>query len=293
MRGWYTGDDGTRRATSTGSGRRRARASACVNLDNSLYFAERPDQQLVPRRLPRRHATPSRSPACGATRTLRPSRSQAGQPLDVTLAWTDAPDLLPAGHARARQQPRPDRRRGPAADLRRQQHQQPDEPGGRGRRDARREPAPPDSVNPTERIRIANPAAGTYTITVTGSSDRDGEPGVRSRGERADHAPAARTSRRGHQRQRRPARHADDLERRGSSPIELATRRGRSLHDERADDGDCRGRDRRHADDVRGLLQRGRGRLPRASTEAQSRPRPDYGDRPDRRDEPRDPADRA
>ena len=164
MRGWYSGDEGGQRAfdgqwPSAGQGFGR------VNLDNSLYFSSDPTNnwyQDVWR------ADAAAFPAgVGATRSYT-LNVQAGSPLDVTLAWTDAPSLLPAGT--------------PA--LVNNLNLTVTGPGGTyvgNNMNSRATPgvavaetppglAAPDAVNPTERIRIASPAAGTYTITVTGAS---------------------------------------------------------------------------------------------------------------------------
>jgi CARDB len=164
MRGWYSGDEGGQRAfdgqwPSAGQGFGR------VNLDNSLYFSNDPTNnwyQDVWR------ADAAAFPAgVGATRSYT-LNVQAGSPLDVTLAWTDAPSLLPAGT--------------PA--LVNNLNLTVTGPGGTyvgNNMNSRATPgvavaetppglAAPDAVNPTERIRIASPPAGTYTITVTGAS---------------------------------------------------------------------------------------------------------------------------
>ena len=171
MRGWYSGDDGGQRALdgqwpSAGQGFGR------VNLDNSLYFTNDPannwyqdvwrgDAQAFP-------------VGNGATRSY-PIKVQAGAPLDVTLTWTDAPNLLPAGtpalvnnldltvtgpggtyvgnnmNSRAL----------PSTDV----------------AETLAGPGVADSLNPVERVRIAAPAPGTYTITVTAASVQTGNQG--------------------------------------------------------------------------------------------------------------------
>ena len=100
MRGFYTGDDGTQRALdgqwpSAGQGFGR------VNLANSLYFAgDRSNNWYVDvYRGDTEGPENTRSfPASSApqVRTFQLD-VRRGQALDVSLAWTDAPDLLPAG----------------------------------------------------------------------------------------------------------------------------------------------------------------------------------------------------
>ena len=97
MRGFYTGDEGTRPvgAAEDGQWPSAGQGFGRVNLDNSLYFASDPVNtwyQDVYRAdgaaFPVSNTSASRSYTIGVA---------PGQPLDVTLAWTDAPDLVPAG----------------------------------------------------------------------------------------------------------------------------------------------------------------------------------------------------
>jgi hypothetical protein len=175
MRGWYTGDDAVNaatRAASDGQWPSAGQGFGLVNLDNSLYFSNDPTNnwyQDVWR------ADPAAFPAgAGATRSYS-INVQAGSPLDVTLDWTDPPHSLPAGT--------------PA--LANNLNLTVTGPGGTyvgnnfnsrtnpGVAVAETPPGPaaPDTLNPTERIRIAAPAAGMYTITVTGASVLQGNQG--------------------------------------------------------------------------------------------------------------------
>jgi hypothetical protein len=167
MRGWYTGDDaGTdqSRALTDGQWPSAGQGFGRVNLDNSLYFANDPTNNWyhdVWRGDDEAFGT------AGGTRTYT-LNVQAGEPLDVTLAWTDAPNLLPGGS--------------PA--LVNNLNLTVAGPGGTyvgNNMNSRTNPgiavaqtpagiAPPDLVNPVERVRIASPAPGTYTITVAGAS---------------------------------------------------------------------------------------------------------------------------
>ena len=93
MRGWYSGDEGGQRALdgqwpSAGQGFGR------VNLDNSLYFSNDPTNNWY--RDVWRSDAEAFAAGVGASRSYTVN-VQAGSPLDVTLAWTDAPSLLPAG----------------------------------------------------------------------------------------------------------------------------------------------------------------------------------------------------
>jgi hypothetical protein len=171
MRGWYSGDDGQVRGLdgqwpSAGQGYGR------VNLDNSLYFSNDPANNWY-QDVWRADAA-AFSAGAGATRSYTVN-VQPGSPLDVTLAWTDAPNLLPAGT--------------PA--LVNNLNLTVNGPGGTyvgnnmnsrvspsvAVAETTPGPAAPDSVNPNERVRIGNPPAGTYTITVTGASVLQGMQG--------------------------------------------------------------------------------------------------------------------
>jgi uncharacterized repeat protein (TIGR01451 family) len=179
MRGFYTGDDGTTRALdgqwpSAGQGFGR------VNLTNSLYFAGDPTNNWYIDRFRGDTSGPmnNRSFSVSAlpqTRTFQ-LKVGAGQPLDVTLAWTDAPDLLPAGspalinnldlvvtapNGTTYVGNNMNSRTNPAV------NQAETLPGA----------GPADVDNPTERVRIAAPAAGTYTVTVQAGPIADGNQG--------------------------------------------------------------------------------------------------------------------
>ncbi|MBI4259575.1 MAG: S8 family serine peptidase, partial [Actinobacteria bacterium] len=163
MRGWYTGDDGTTRVED-GQWPSAGQGFGLVNLDNSLFFENDPLGNWYHDAW---RADPDAFPvsAAPATRTYQLS-VEAGKPFDVTLAWTDAPDLLPAGS--------------PALvnDL----NLTVTDPNGvvyvGNNMNSRATPAvqtaetlpgaaPPDTVNLTERVRVTDPVAGTWTITVT------------------------------------------------------------------------------------------------------------------------------
>jgi uncharacterized repeat protein (TIGR01451 family) len=165
MRGWYTGDDGTTRVQdgqwpSAGQGFGR------VNLDNSLYFSNDPANNWY-------HdvyrADAEAFPVSGAPATRSYEIDVAdGQPLDVTLAWTDAPNSLPAGSPALVNNldltvtgpngtqyvgNNMNSRANPSVDVAETL------PG----------PASPDVRNLTERVRVADPAPGTYTVEVRAS----------------------------------------------------------------------------------------------------------------------------
>jgi uncharacterized repeat protein (TIGR01451 family) len=179
MRGFYTGDDGSTRSLdgqwpSAGQGFGR------VNLSNSLYFAGDPTNNWYIDRFRGDTSGPmnSRSFSVSAVPQARTFQLKvgAGQPLDVTLAWTDAPDLLPAGSPALINNldlvvTAPDgttyvgnnmnSRANPAVDVVETL------PGA----------GPVDVTNPTERVRVAVPAAGTYTVTVQAGPIADGNQG--------------------------------------------------------------------------------------------------------------------
>ncbi|MBD0348198.1 MAG: S8 family serine peptidase [Thermoleophilia bacterium] len=172
MRGFYTGDDGTQRAfdgqwPSAGQGFGR------VNLDNSLYFANDPTNNW--------YADVYRGDTANADANLRPfpvsntpaSRSftlhaEPGQPLDVTLAWTDAPNVAPAGTpALVNNLDLVVTGPGGATYVGNNMNSRANP--GVAVAETLNAPAPRDLSNLTERVRVANPAAGDYTITVAAS----------------------------------------------------------------------------------------------------------------------------
>jgi uncharacterized repeat protein (TIGR01451 family) len=162
MRGWYTGDDGTSRVQdgqwpSAGQGYGR------VSLDNSLYFSGDPTNNWF-HDVYRADAEAFPVSGAPATRTYEIDVA-AGQPLDVTLAWTDAPNVLPAAspalvnnldltvtgpdgtqYVGNNMNSRADPTVEVAETL----------PG----------PAAPDARNLSERVRVADPTPGTYTVAV-------------------------------------------------------------------------------------------------------------------------------
>lgn len=174
MRGWYTGADGTQRSLdgqwpSSGQGYGR------VNLDSALYFSGDPSNAWY-QDVWRGDADAFVGPAALPATRSYPIRVQAGEPLDVTLSWTDAPNLLPAGT--------------PALvnnlDL------TVTGPGGAvyvgNNMNSKTSPsvavgettpgaAPPDVREVTERVRIAAPATGTYTVTVSAGALPTGNQG--------------------------------------------------------------------------------------------------------------------
>ena len=173
MRGFYTGDDGQVRALdgqwpSAGQGFGR------VNLDNSLHFSGDPSNNWY-HDVWRADGEAFVTSNTGAGRSYQ-LQVDAGEPLDVTLAYTDAPDALPAGT--------------PALvnnlDL------TVTAPNGTiyvgNNMNSRATPGvavaetlagtgAPDVKNPVERVRIAAPAAGTYTVTVAATAVATGRQG--------------------------------------------------------------------------------------------------------------------
>jgi uncharacterized repeat protein (TIGR01451 family) len=175
MRGFYTGDDGSDRA-SDGQWPSSGQGFGRVNLANSLFFTGDQTNNWYAD-VYRGDTTgdanfqPFPASAAAQTRTFQ-LKVAAGQPLDVTLAWTDAPNLLPAGT--------------PALvnnlDL---VVSGPGTGGGAmtyvgNNMNSRATPSvaeaetlagnvPRDIRNPTERVRLANPTPGTYTVTVEAS----------------------------------------------------------------------------------------------------------------------------
>ncbi|HKZ83752.1 MAG TPA: S8 family serine peptidase [Anaerolineae bacterium] len=173
MRGFYTGDDGNLRALdgqwpSAGQGFGR------VNLSNSLYFTDDPANNWY-RDVWRSHADAFPASNAQHVRTYM-LNVQPGAPFDVTLAWTDAPNLLAQGT--------------PALvnnlDL---EVVAPDGAVYAGNNmNSRAVPSvnvaetlpgalPKDVANPVERVRIASPMAGAWTIRVLGTKIMTGRQG--------------------------------------------------------------------------------------------------------------------
>ena len=172
MRGWYTGDDGNVRAAdgqwpSAGQGFGR------VNLDNSLYFSNDPTNNWYQDVW--RGDAQAFGAGVGASRSY-PIQVQAGAPLDITLAWTDAPNLLPGGTP-ALVNNLNLTVTGPGSSTRVGNNMNSRANPGVGVAETMVGQAAADALNPTERVRIANPTAGTYTVTVTGASILQGQQG--------------------------------------------------------------------------------------------------------------------
>ena len=174
MRGWYTGTDGTRRELdgewpSAGQGFGR------VNLDNGLYFAGDPSNawyQDVWRGDAQAFVGPSAVPA---TRTYS-IRVQAGEPLDVTLSWTDAPNLLPAGSP-ALVNNLDLTVTGPTGTVYVGNNMNSRTTPSVAVGETLPGPAAPDTRNVTERVRIQAPVTGLYTIAVAASALPSGNQG--------------------------------------------------------------------------------------------------------------------
>jgi hypothetical protein len=174
MRGWYTGDEGTLRELD-GQWPSFGQGFGLLNLDNSLYFPADPanawyhdvyraDEDAFPIGL-------------AASRTYQ-LQVAPGQPLDVSLAWTDAPDVLPAGT------PAPVNNldlvvEGPGGEVYIGNNMntrllEPDAEVGETPDDAL---ALPDLLNNVERVHVPEPAAGVYTVTVDAPAVLDGPQG--------------------------------------------------------------------------------------------------------------------
>jgi hypothetical protein len=171
MRGWYTGDDGQARPLD-GQWPSMGQGFGLINLDNSLYFSNDPTNNWYHDVW--RGDAESFAAGTGATRTYTVN-VQAGAPLDVTLAWTDAPTLIPAGT--------------PA--LMNDLNLTVTGPGGTfvgnnmntravpsaAVAETLAAPGPADASNTIERVRVNAPITGTYTITVTGANVLQGRQG--------------------------------------------------------------------------------------------------------------------
>jgi hypothetical protein len=168
MRGLYTGTDGTRRELdgqwpSTGQGFGR------LNLDNSLYLANDPVNNWYADAW---RGSPDAFSVAG-TKSYTIS-VDPGAPLDVTMAYTDAPNLQPAGTPSTVNN----------LDL------VVIGPGGvysgnnmnsrvQGGVDVAETQVGlvPDPVNTIERVHLENPPAGTYTVQIVGQAIQDGPQG--------------------------------------------------------------------------------------------------------------------
>ncbi|MEY2446679.1 MAG: hypothetical protein QOH79_155, partial [Acidimicrobiaceae bacterium] len=172
MRGWYTGDDGTQRALD-GQWPSAGQGFGLVNLDNSLYFANDPTYDWYTD-VWRSDAAAFAVTDTGAARTYQ-IQVAAGQPLDVTLAYTDPASALAAG----------------TETLVNNLDLQVIGPGGTyvgNNIDSRTNPsvavattppgsANPDTVNNLERVHVAAPPAGLYTVRVIGTKVMQGRQG--------------------------------------------------------------------------------------------------------------------
>jgi uncharacterized repeat protein (TIGR01451 family) len=179
MRGFYTGDDGTTRALdgqwpSAGQGFGR------VNLANSLYFGNDPSNNWYmdvyrgdTSGPPNRRSFPVS--ATPQTRTFEVSVGP-GQPFDVTLAWTDAPDLLPAGSPALINNLNLTVT-GPDGTVYVGNNMNSRANAGADVAETLPGPAAPDIRNLTERVRIAAPSPGTYTVAVQADPIADGNQG--------------------------------------------------------------------------------------------------------------------
>ena len=172
MRGWYTGDDGTQRSMD-GQWPSGGQGFGLVNLDNSLYFSGDPLTTWYEDVW--RASDKAFGVGGGDVREYKIGVA-AGAPLDLTMAYTDAPTGLPAGTPATvnnldLEVVGPDgtvyvgnnmnTRSSASADVG-------ETSGG---------DAPPDTKNLVERVRVAEPAAGEWTVRVRGSYILEGPQG--------------------------------------------------------------------------------------------------------------------
>jgi hypothetical protein len=174
MRGYYTGDDGTIRDLdgqwpSTGQG------FGLMNLDNSLYFAADSTNAWY-RDVYRAHAD-AFPIGVGASRTYQ-LQVAPGAPLDVSLAWTDAPDLLAAGTPNAVNN-LDLVVEGPGGEIYvgNNMNTRLLEPGAEVGATPDDALALPDLLNNVERVHVPEPAPGVYTVTVDAPAVADGPQG--------------------------------------------------------------------------------------------------------------------
>ncbi|MGH2684180.1 MAG: hypothetical protein ACRDJP_01775, partial [Actinomycetota bacterium] len=188
MRGFYTGDDGTQPSLdgqwpSAGQGYGR------VNLDNSLFFTGDPSATWY---MDVYRGDTAGGPACTAaggamesdctafpvggpaTRTFQMEVDE-GQPLDVSLAWTDAPTALPVGTPSLVNDLNLTVT-GPSGTFNGNNMNTRLTPGA-NEETTLASPPTVDTDNNVERVRVADPAAGTYTVTVTTAAIQQGNQG--------------------------------------------------------------------------------------------------------------------
>ena len=168
MRGYYTGTDGRERGED-GEWPSGGQGFGRVNLANSLYFAGDPSNNWyvdVFRGDTDGDETFSPFPESELPQTRTYELEVGpGEPLDVTLAWTDAPNVLPAGTPALVNNldlvvTGPEGQTYVGNNMNSRANPSVDE------EQTIEEAAVPDTRNPTERVRVANPDPGTYTVTV-------------------------------------------------------------------------------------------------------------------------------
>lgn len=174
MRGWYTGDDGDNAESALrGQYPSAGQGFGRVDLSNSLYFKGDATNHWY-RDVYRADKDAFDLPDTGATRSYK-IHVDKGAPFEVSLAWTDAPDALPVGT--------------PALvndlDL---EVTGPDGNYVGNNFNTRTDPsaeeaevlpgsAVGDHVNNTEKVRIADPTPGDYTVTVKATRIMTGRQG--------------------------------------------------------------------------------------------------------------------
>ena len=176
MRGWYTGDDGSSlEAQQRGQYPSAGQGFGLVDLDRSLSFQGGPLTSWFHDVY--RSSAESFGVSGGATATRSyPIKVGSGAPLNLALAWTDAPDAMPAGT--------------PALvnDLQLTLT----DPNGKvyvgNNFNARTNPsvavaevpsgaAAPDTLNNIEKVTVAHPVAGTWTVKVAAARVAIGKQG--------------------------------------------------------------------------------------------------------------------
>ncbi len=162
MRGFYTGDDGNLR-TLDGQWPSAGQGFGRVNLDNSLYFSGDPTNNWY-HDVWRADTEAFVTSNTGSSRTYQ-LQVDGGTPLDVTLAYTDAPDLLPAGTP-ATVNNLDLTVTGPTGTVYAGNNMNSRSNPGVAVAETLPVAGPPDVKNPVERVRITAPAAGTYTVRV-------------------------------------------------------------------------------------------------------------------------------
>jgi hypothetical protein len=174
MRGWYTGDDGdTAESALRGQYPSAGQGFGRLDLSNSLYFKGDSTNHWF-QDVYRADKDAFDLEDMGTSRSYT-VHVEKGAPFEVSLAWTDAPDALPVGTP-ALVNDLDLEVTGPDGSYVGNNFNTRTDPSAE---EAEVTPGPAlgDHVNNTEKVRIADPTPGDYTITVKGTNIQWGRQG--------------------------------------------------------------------------------------------------------------------